>query len=274
MKVERGLTRYKHWFQYDNKTKYRHDTLVLSQFRNPYDWLKAMEHVPHHSPAHLRTRLNVDVNDRSSNNDWKIFLTKPWTMERVGADLLLFGNETCQEDFLYRDIVSCTLEPLPRSYYKHKLRYSEQQPFYEMRNDGSGLPYDNILEMRTDKIRNFLSVANYIGVADVWALQYEYLVQSGTQHLLDRIQEWTGVAPRCKAKPPQVRSPKASRRIGPDFAAHIRRHLNWTVEGWIGYEIDLKYEQKPPQWLMMRRKLRTIAHEEEYEPKLDDIDDA
>jgi hypothetical protein len=43
LKVERTLTRYKHWFQYDNPDKYLHDTLVIAQFRNPYDWFKAME---------------------------------------------------------------------------------------------------------------------------------------------------------------------------------------------------------------------------------------
>ena len=109
------------------------------------------------------------------------------------------------------------LEPLPHTAYNYTLRYSEHQPFYEMRNDGSGRPYDNIMEMRTDKIRNFLSVANYKGVADLWVLQYEYLVLKGTQHLIDRIEEWTGIPPRCQAKPPQLRKPKASRVCCPKW---------------------------------------------------------
>lgn len=160
----------------------------------------------------------------------------------------------CQEDFLYRDIVSCVEDPLPESYYKYTLRYSENQPFYEMRNDGSGLPYNNIMELRTDKIRNFLDTVKYNGVSDVWTLQYEYLVSIGTQHLLDRITEWTGVKANCKAIPPQVRKPKGSRMIRADFAAHIRENLNWTVEEWIGYSPELKYEQAPSQW--RRRQLR------------------
>jgi hypothetical protein len=268
VEVRKGLTRYKHWFQYENETKYPHDTLVLVQFRNPYDWLKSMEHVPHHSPAHLRTKRGATTDDHSASNDWKIFLTKPWTTERAGADLLLFGNETCQEDFPYRDIVSCTIDPFPLSHYNYTIRYSENQPFYEMRNDGSGLPYPNILEMRTDKIRNFLSVSNYKGVADVWTMQYEYLVQAGTQHMLDRIEEWTGIAPRCKAKEPQERTRKPSRMIKPDFAAHVRQHLNWTVEGWIGYEPELKFEDEATPW---RRKLRT---QEKYYQQDVETDDA
>ena len=197
--VLKTLTRYKHWFQYPDDSKYPHDTLVLAQFRNPYEWLKAMEHVPHHSPAHLRTN-GASTDEKAANNDWKIFLTKPWTTNRTGADLLLHGNETCQEDFKYRDIVSCVLEPIPHEAYNYTIRYSEHQPFYEMRNDGSGLPYDSIMEMRTDKIRNFLTVANYKGVADLWVLQYEYLVLKGTQHLLDRIEEWTGITAQVRGQ--------------------------------------------------------------------------
>jgi hypothetical protein len=223
---------------------YLHDTLVLAQFRNPYDWLKAMEHVPHHSPAHLRLGLNPNENKESnisgSLNDWEKFLTKPWTMPRVGTDLLVpkekHNTTMCQEDFLYRDINSCDIEPLPPSYYNWTLRYSEQEPFYEMRNDASGLPYDNILELRTDKIRNFLGVANYKGVADAWVIQYEYLLSKGTEPLLKRVEEWTGLKRTCVPKPAQNRQPKESRRISPEFARHVRMYLNWTVEGWIGYE--------------------------------------
>ena len=237
------MTRYKHWFQYPNTTKYPHDTLVLAQFRNPYDWLMAMQHVPHHSPAHLRTN-GASTDSKSAENDWEIFLSKTWTTNRTGEDLKIVdkNNTICQEDFKYNDIVSCVVEPLPHSAYPYTIRYSEHQPFYEMRNDGSGLPYDNIMEMRTDKISNFLTVANYKGIADLWVLQYEYLLLKGTQHLIDRIEKWTGIQPQCQAIPPQVRKPKASRVLDPDMAQYIRKHLNWTVEGWIGYEPELKRE--------------------------------
>lgn len=246
--VRKKFTRYKHWFQYENPDAYLHDTLVLAQFRNPYEWLKAMEHVPHHSPAHLRTELNASKETGQSGNDWKIFLTKEWTMPRVGLDLNVTGNPICQDNFRYRDAVSCYLEPLSLSHYGHTIRYSEHQPFYEMRNDGSGEPYKNILELRTDKIRNFLSLASHPGVADVWALQYEYLVSKGTQHLLDRIEEWTGVKPKCSAKEPQYRAPKKSRKISREFAAHIRQNLNWTVESWVGYQVEWAREQKAEPW--------------------------
>ena len=120
IEVRTKLTRYKHWFQYPAPYRYPHETLVIAQFRNPYDWLKAMQHVPHHAPDHLQYRPD----DR-----WMEFLTSAWTMERVGTDKL---NKTrrCQEHFEYKDIISCDVEPLPRSEYK-KLDYSRHQPFYK-----------------------------------------------------------------------------------------------------------------------------------------------
>ena len=202
---------------------------------------------------------NADLESRNSDNDWQIFLTKEWTMERVGEDLEVreqarrkgINDESlipCQEDFTYRDIVSCVKEPLPHSNYNHTIRYSEHQPFYEMRNDGSGLPYANILELRSDKIRNFLSVRKFPNVADVWAVQYEYLLRTGTQNLLRRIQQWTGVVPDCQPHPTQVRQPKKTRFVTPEFAKHVRLHLNWTVEAMIGYNIEWTREDPPREW--------------------------
>jgi len=222
IEVRTKLTRYKHWFQYPAPYRYPHETLVITQFRNPYDWLKAMQHVPHHAPEHLEYRPD----DR-----WMEFLTTPWTMDRIGTDKIVNNTRRCQEHFEYKDIISCEVEPLPRNEYK-KLDYSRHQPFYEMRNDGSGKPYDNIMEMRTDKIRNFLSIKQYDGIADVWAVQYEYFLTKGTQELLDEITRWTGIKPNCTARPPQQRRNRPVEREMADF---IRGHLNWTVEAWIGY---------------------------------------
>eukprot|EP00533_Pseudo-nitzschia_delicatissima_P001735 CAMPEP_0116084454 /NCGR_PEP_ID=MMETSP0327-20121206/3810_1 /TAXON_ID=44447 /ORGANISM="Pseudo-nitzschia delicatissima, Strain B596" /LENGTH=304 /DNA_ID=CAMNT_0003575399 /DNA_START=39 /DNA_END=950 /DNA_ORIENTATION=- len=218
IEVRTKLTRYKHWFQYPAPYRYPHETLVIAQFRNPYDWLKAMQHVPHHAPDHLQYRPD----DR-----WMEFLTSTWTMDRIGTDLT---NQSyarrCQEHFEYKDIISCDVEPLPRTEYKN-LDYSRHQPFYEMRNDGSGKPYDNIMEFRSDKIRNFLSIKNYDGVADVWAVQYEYFLTKGTQELLDEVSAWTGIEPNCTARPPQQRRNRPVEREMADF---IRANLNWTVE--------------------------------------------
>lgn len=222
IEIRTKLSRYKHWFQYPAPYRYPHETLVITQFRNPYDWLKAMQHVPHHAPNHIEYR---------PDERWLEFLRSPWTMERIGTDKLNDTTRRCQEHFEYKDVISCEVEPLPRSAYK-KLDYSMHQPFYEMRNDGSGKPYNNVMELRTDKIRNFLSIKEYVGVADVWPVQYEYLLTKGTQELLDEITRWTGIEPNCTARPPQQRR---NRPVEREMAEYIREHLNWTVESWIGY---------------------------------------
>jgi hypothetical protein len=226
------LTRYKHWFQHDHHPShhhYLHNTLVLAQFRNPFDWLKAMQHVPHHAPRHY-------------NLSWKEFLTTPWTMPRIGSDLTITNPMTkCQEDFFYKDIISCAIEPLPKESYDHVLRYSEHQPFYEMNMDGSGQPYDNILQFRSDKIVNMLSVKHYEGVADVWVLQYEYLLAKGTAHLIHTLQEVTGITAKCTPFPRQYRP---SRPVTKAFAKYVNRHLNWTTEALIGYATDETREEK------------------------------
>lgn len=221
--MKRDLTRYKHWFQYRNATKYKHDTLVIAQFRNPYDWLEAMRSVPHHAPAHMFLH-------------WSEFLTKPWTTERIGSDLTTPKDAICQEDFRYNEIVSCNYEPLPHEAYPHKLRFSEHQPFYELRQDGSGEPFANIMEMRTAKIHNFLEVKNYVGVADVWTTQYEFLLAKGTKEMLDKITEWTGVPYKCDPFPPQTRR---KRKLSMRFAEYVNQHLDWSAEGLVGYTQEL-----------------------------------
>merc|ERR1712032_373894 len=181
-----------------------------------------MQRIPHHSPAHLFL-------------DWYPFVTKPWTMDRIGTDLdPKMTNETrCQGRFIYRDIISCEVKPLPVESYNHKLHYSEEKPFYEMKNDGSGLPYSNILDMRSDKIKNFLSVQNLPGVRDMYVVQYEYLLKMGTSDLINKISKITGIEPKCTPYGPQIRR---ARNTSDEFIQYITDHINWDIEQLIGYE--------------------------------------
>mgnify|MGYP005843947633 CR=1 FL=1 len=247
--MEKKFSRYKHWFQPNDPFRYPHDTLVIAEFRNPYDWLMAMHHVPHHSPAHAGV-------------DWKTFLTKTWTTKRIGLDLKLKGDEMCQHHFQYRDLISCIHKPEP--WVPVDNRTSLDKPFYEMRNDGSGEPYDNIMEMRSDKIRNTLEIKDFEGVADLWMIQYEYMLSHGTKELLDRITEWTGVKPKCKPYPPQDRR---VREVPEDFIQFITDHLNWTAEAHIGYE-----PIRPIRPVSERENVGS-TEEEEYDESEDGDDD-
>lgn len=221
--IKRKLTRYKHWFQDENVGSIQNGTLVLSMFRNPYDWFEAMRKKPHHAPRHMFV-------------GWKTFLETPWTMERVGLDLDIDkkakNQAPCQEEFPYKDIVSCYTRPYPDGYFK-KTYFSEHQPFYEMRNDGSGKPYESILQLRSAKIRNFLSVSSYKGVAELWILQYEKMVRYGTRELIKEIESVTGITAQCIPSPAQNRH---NRIIDSDMMSYVEKKLDWTVEALIGYE--------------------------------------
>ena len=225
--VKKTFTRYKHWFQEPVFNRYPHDTLVIAQFRNPYDWFRAMQKKPHHMTEHVQYR---------DDKYFKEFMTIPWTTKRFGNDRWPNQTEPCQQHFEWKDIVSCQLHPMPTEEFERlhgKHTFSNHQPFYEMKNDGSGEPYANIMEMRTDKILNFLTVKDYEGVADEWIIQYEYLTTKGTKSFIDQITEVTGVEAKCKPYPAQNRK---KRQIDAKMADFIRSNLNWTVEKMIGYE--------------------------------------
>lgn len=216
------MTRYKHWFQHPKATTYeqRNGTLVIAMFRNPYDWLKAMRQQPHRAPAHLHLY-------------WDEFLAQPWTMERIGTDLNASTTSRCQQDFGYNQVISCANEPLPREAYDHHLQFTEHRPFYEMKQDGSGEPFANILELRAAKIRNFLETKDYPSVVDVWPLRYEDLLSLGTKRLLDKITEKTGIPYKCNPFP--IQPPRTKRKLSERYVKFVNKHLDWDAERLIGY---------------------------------------
>lgn len=228
--IHRRLTRYKHWFQFNTTRLDRQypNSLVINEFRNVYHWTEAMHQVPHHAPNH------IDL-------PWKEFVTRKWTMERIGKDLEMTDAQkvgrVCQEDFYYNDLITCNQRPYPDGYWNasHKHRYSEHQPFYEMRNDGSGEPYDNILELRAAKVYNFLAVTEFPWVEDMWVIRYESLLAEGTKALLKAVEKATGAKASCKAAESQNRK---KRKIRPEMRKWLTKNVDWEAERLIGYDIE------------------------------------
>lgn len=220
--VKRGFSRYKHWFQYEGGKAPTDETLIIAQFRDPYYWTEAMRKKPHHATEHMFL-------------EWEEFVTKPWTMPRVGLDLEVHDKENvkCQQHFQYNDIVSCLEKPFLKNEAQMKKYWSGHRPFYEMRNDHSGQPYNNILEMRTDKIRNFLDMKEYKNVQDHVVVQYEQLVRHGTGSLIRHIEAKTGVKAHCQTTEGQREREK--RTLDPLFVEWISEYLDWKTEALIGY---------------------------------------
>lgn len=195
---------------------------------------------PHHASNHME--LN-----------WKDFISRPWTMERVGRDLDVMNDRTertldtvvCQEKFQFRDVVSCHQKPYPSDHrFRNKTRtghrFSEHQPFYEMRNDGSGVPYANLLEMRAAKIRNMLNTSNYRGVRKLDIVRYEDLVARGTGGIIGRLEALTEIRARCATVPSQNRV----RRKGVmdlETVQYVTEHIDWHAERLIGYNHSIYF---------------------------------
>lgn len=222
--VKRTLTRYKHWFQDEKVATDRNETIVIAMFRDPYYWVDAMRRKPHHATDHIHL-------------GWKEFVTKPWTMERVGKDLSIDESNTtnviCQEKFRYHQIVSCHKRPYPDGHFGPNRIWSQHQPFYEMQYD-TGEPYGDLLDLRRDKILNLLDTAEYSFVRDRLIVNYERLVRDGTGDVIRHVEDATGVRARCESSPPQEK--RFVRRLDADFVSWLTKHIDWETEALIGYE--------------------------------------
>ena len=221
-------TRYKHWFQYgdrDESDTYYHppkSSLVVSIFRDPYEWVDSMIKKPYHSPNHF-------------DLDWKSFITKPWTIDRWYGDQAIIDvgtqlNATCMHRFAFDEVIPCS--GLDRHMNNITRKGRRVGVIYELNHDGSGRPYDSILELRRDKIKNFLNVAKYDGVASLIPVQYEYLVSKGTARLIGQIESITGLQANCKPDPPRRARIKD---LDANFIQYMNDNVDWKVEQLIGY---------------------------------------
>lgn len=217
--VSEKLARWKHWFQYEIDFDVAEDTYVIAMFQNPYEWVERMRRVPHHSPLH-------------KNLEWKEFVTTPWTMPRFGRDLRI-ANHTpssradriCEQGFYYDQVVPC-LDDSP---------VGEMHPLYE-HNPVSGRPYKSILDLRRDKILNFVSIEHYDGVAFFDAWKYEDVVEQGSAQLVKQLEEVMGVTATC-----QSRETEEWKRIqlDLDYVKWMQEHVDWdNSEAVIGYHVS------------------------------------
>jgi hypothetical protein len=233
--VRRSLSRYKHWFQYDDPKRIPEHSLAIAMFRHPMDWTWATKRGPHHATDHQRL-------------PWKEFVTKEWTMKRLPKDEEYkrqqdaLGNgdgRICQEKFRYHEVKSCLTRPYPEGHFgPHNPNYfSNHQPFYEMKwNDPDGTPYANILDMRADKIRNFMEIPTYSNVDGFWHYRYEGLLKTGTEELIQKVERATGVKrhpTKCKVSGPNTTKKKSA--MDPEFFDYMTDHVDWDAEALIGY---------------------------------------
>lgn len=226
IEIRKGFSAWKHWFQKENPAV--ESAVVVIQFRNPFYWVEAMNRFPHHSPEHF-------------DLDWETFVTKPWTMPRYGKDLKFDGNiDGMHEDVKCHNspsfgpneiipcIANCTIvQEMPSEKGRRVI-----DAFYELRHDGSGQPYQSILELRGDKIKNFLQVAEFSNVLDSFVVQYDDMVSEGTELLISSLERTLGVSARCI---PQKGTESPRRPLEKRFVEYLLEHIDWDAEALIGF---------------------------------------
>jgi len=272
LKVHRDLVRSKHFFQPVYHEGVGHPrSIVVALFRDPYDWIAAMREKPYHAPDHV-LRFGGGGGDNDNNNvtadggvdednivplPWRDFVSKPWTtgrskqdMELVRQNRALTLSMPCYNKFDFVEVVPC-LPDLERL----KARIPESRwrgfvPVYELLRDGSGKPFDDLLQLRSAKIVNFLlELPMLYGNADprsgesrlggYAAARYEDLVRNGTRFLLEQIATMMGMQglpDGCNPSPGGKDDKYLRRRhIPDDFRQWIDLHLDRDVERLLGY---------------------------------------
>ncbi|KAL7520358.1 hypothetical protein ACHAWX_005085 [Stephanocyclus meneghinianus] len=229
IQVQTNFTRFKHWFQIDDE-HYRNDSaVVIAMFRDPYDWVEAMRERPHHAHGHI-------------GMEWKDFVTKPWVGPRGPADKIKMQKskeegkpiETCLAGYKFDEVVPCSLEDsISNDGYSNYM--------YELMHDSSHRAYGSIIDLRRDKILNFLQIPKFHGVRAFFPERYEALNLRGTAGLLAQLEEVTGFKAKCE--PFEGTGVVTHKAVDPEYTKWMNKFVDWDVEGMIGY-----VQREPIPW--------------------------
>jgi len=213
------FTRMGYWFQdTEDKDKYNEPfTIVVAVFLNVYDWVDLMRQNPLYAPNH-------------ENMEWKDFLESPWTIVPWVSDLLYADEKgrNCQQNFAYSQVKPC-----------HQYSYKDKYPLYEMKPGSKSIPFNNILELRTEKILNFISTMYMEQVQSFLSVKYEDLLFSGVSDLLGRIEMASGLIGSCPDEEYlKFKLPEFKATTDNEYYSYILEHLDWSTELLVGYKAD------------------------------------
>ncbi|KAL7555918.1 hypothetical protein ACA910_018255 [Epithemia clementina (nom. ined.)] len=225
-----GYSTWKHWFQEQDPSYDKTGAGVVALFRNVLQWTQAMHAVPHHAPLHFGL-------------DWNEFVTQPWTMPRLDQDVTYKNatQETCPTNIFCRygyfkrpyQVIPCWSNRSV-AVIGGRGRTLWMKPFYELRDDGSGLPFNNILALRSAKIRNFLSVQHFPNVKGFYPMRYEALMTNGTSALLHSLEQSLNVTANCPPMQHQemeaTTTTTTTRPLLEDHVLYMKQHVDWETE--------------------------------------------
>ena len=229
--VQQEFTRFKHWFQYNNPDIPNESAAVVAMFRDPYDWVEAMREQAHHAHDH------IDL-------EWKEFVSKPWVRSRGPADTVMLNKAKeenriieyagCLAGYKFDEVIPCSeADAVKKDGYSNLM--------YELMHDGSRRAYASIVDLRRDKILNFLQVPNFHGVKAFFPQRYEALKLRGTASLLAQLEEVTGLKAQCE--PFKGSGAVTHKNVDPEYTKWMNKFVDWDVEGMIGY-----VQREPVPW--------------------------
>ena len=242
LKIKRDFLRSKHWFQpIPEVSSSLRGHYVVSIFREPVEWVAAMIEKPYHMLNHMN---GFDENYKPIPLDWGDFVSRSWTMPNrtefdwSDIDANTTDEQRCRYGFKFQEVMPCRWvdNTLPESVSR------AHEPIYELRRNIKdsidGVPFDNILQLRSEKIKNhLLEVPTLHGLEGYLALRYEDLLVNGTRAMLESVATMLGLPglpPKCIPIPPQPE--KAGRRDIPEgLRKWVEDNLLLENERLLGY---------------------------------------
>jgi hypothetical protein len=154
-------------------------------------------------------------------NDYHL-LKKSGSYEQVEHDM----GTTCVSNYTWNEVIPCANDDFtPIEGYA---RY-----MYELDHDGSGRAYPSIVDLRREKILNFLSMEKMMGVKYFHPTRYEDLYKDGTGGLLAMLEKETGKKSKCE--PIEGKGIIKHKDVPKEFVQWMNKFVDWEVEGMVGY---------------------------------------
>ena len=108
-----------------------------------------------------------------------------------------------------------------------------------MKPGSKSIPFNNILELRTEKILNFISTMYMEQVQSFLSIKYEDLMFSGVSDLLGRIEMASGLIGSCPDEEYlKFKLPEFKATTDNEYYSYILEHLDWSTELLVGCTAD------------------------------------
>ncbi len=244
IKVHRDFIRSKHFFQpIYNQMDYS-KRLIVVVVRDPVEWMAAMRQFPYHSPSHLAGFQN----SQPIPLPWQEFVNKTWTTDASRADRQVLAEHqkktVCSQGFRFDEVRPCIIREEMVSSPPWNIPPRRVRGYYPLYEQRRGKPYGHLLQMRSDKIVNWiLQIPLLMKIGGFIVVRYEDILERGNGYFLQQVNALLNnksidsqepLPKQCSVIPPQP-DRIGKRYIPPDFKDWINSNLDVETERLIGY---------------------------------------